>query len=190
MAKKLYEEANIQAIADAIREKNGLTETYQTSEMADAIRAIASGGSGTLGVIFPPVSGWSESKIYDLTSYSIGSCSFADDIFTGTAGYFQGAGMVSTLVDFSEANTLYVQFTASGEVDGNKGQFCLYVKTHTQDGEDVTVIDKVASWSERNAGTMYIDVSELSGEYYIVTGVAVWAGTDTASCTISKIRLE
>lgn len=44
MAQKLYEESNIQAIADAIRAKNGLTDTYKTSEMADAIEAIPTGG--------------------------------------------------------------------------------------------------------------------------------------------------
>ena len=33
MAKKLYEESDIQAIADAIREKNGTTNTYTVAEM-------------------------------------------------------------------------------------------------------------------------------------------------------------
>ena len=46
MAKKLYEESNIQAIADAIREKNGETTTYKPSEMAAAITAITTGGGG------------------------------------------------------------------------------------------------------------------------------------------------
>ena len=46
MAKKLYEETNIQAIANAIREKNGETTTYKTSEMANAISAITTGGGG------------------------------------------------------------------------------------------------------------------------------------------------
>ena len=43
---KIYEETNIQAIADAIRAKNGTTTTYKVSEMADAIQSIESGGSG------------------------------------------------------------------------------------------------------------------------------------------------
>lgn len=43
MANKLYEEADIRAAADAIREKNGKTDTYQVSEFAGAIRAISSG---------------------------------------------------------------------------------------------------------------------------------------------------
>ena len=40
MAQKLYEESNIQAIAAAIRSKNGSGTTYKTSEMATAIEAL------------------------------------------------------------------------------------------------------------------------------------------------------
>ena len=42
MAKKLYEEASVQDIAAAIREKNGGTETYKVAQMGDAVRAIPS----------------------------------------------------------------------------------------------------------------------------------------------------
>ena len=42
MAKKLYEEASVQAIADAIRAKNGGTETYKIAQMGGAVRAIPS----------------------------------------------------------------------------------------------------------------------------------------------------
>ena len=54
MAKKLYEESNIQAIANAIREKNGETTTYKTSEMANAISAITTGEGGG-GVEVEPI---------------------------------------------------------------------------------------------------------------------------------------
>lgn len=47
MAKKLYEEASVQAIANAIRGKNGLSTTYKIAEMAQAITDIPSGSSGT-----------------------------------------------------------------------------------------------------------------------------------------------
>lgn len=43
MAKKLYEEASVQAIANAIREKLGVQTTYKPGEMAAAIKTI--GGS-------------------------------------------------------------------------------------------------------------------------------------------------
>lgn len=42
MAKKLYEEASVQAIAVAIREKTGSTETYKVAQMGDAVRSIPS----------------------------------------------------------------------------------------------------------------------------------------------------
>lgn len=44
MSKKLYEESNIAAIANAIRAKNGSQDTYTTAEMADAIEDIETGG--------------------------------------------------------------------------------------------------------------------------------------------------
>ena len=40
MAKKLYEESDIQAIADAIREKTGDTTTYTVAEMEEGIKKI------------------------------------------------------------------------------------------------------------------------------------------------------
>lgn len=42
---KLFEDTNIKAIADAIREKNGTENTYKPSEMAAAIREIEIGGA-------------------------------------------------------------------------------------------------------------------------------------------------
>lgn len=50
MAKKLYEESNIQDIAKAIREKNGSAETYTTAEMSSAIRAIKTESGGEVSV--------------------------------------------------------------------------------------------------------------------------------------------
>lgn len=41
MAKKLYEEASVQDIANAIREKNGAATKYKVAEMADAVRALS-----------------------------------------------------------------------------------------------------------------------------------------------------
>lgn len=43
MANKLYEEASIEDIAIALREKNGSTTKYRVSQMGDAVRAITAG---------------------------------------------------------------------------------------------------------------------------------------------------
>ena len=41
--KKLYEEASVQDIADAIREKTGGAETYRIAQMGAAVRSITTG---------------------------------------------------------------------------------------------------------------------------------------------------
>lgn len=47
MAKKLYDESNIQAVANAIRTKNGSSNTYKVSQMPDAILNIQTGVTPT-----------------------------------------------------------------------------------------------------------------------------------------------
>lgn len=47
MTKKLYEEASVQAIANAIRGKNGLSTTYKIADMAQAITDLPSGSTDT-----------------------------------------------------------------------------------------------------------------------------------------------
>lgn len=44
MANKLYQESDVQNIANAIRTKNGSSDTYKVGEMANAILAIPTGG--------------------------------------------------------------------------------------------------------------------------------------------------
>ena len=48
MANVVINDTNLVNIADAIREKNGTEDTYKPSEMAEAILAIESGGSGDI----------------------------------------------------------------------------------------------------------------------------------------------
>lgn len=51
MAKKLYEEASVQDIADAIREKTGGAETYRIAQMGNAVRGITTGTTITDGIV-------------------------------------------------------------------------------------------------------------------------------------------
>lgn len=73
MAKKLYEESNIQAIADAIREKNGTTNTYKVSEMASAIGAIEAGGEDTRikGLIERTITEISDDNVESVGDYGL-----------------------------------------------------------------------------------------------------------------------
>lgn len=51
MAMKLYSDSSVQAIADAIRTKNGASTQYKIADMAPAILAIPTGGGSAVGGI-------------------------------------------------------------------------------------------------------------------------------------------
>lgn len=74
MAKKLYEEADIQDIADAIREQNGTATKYKPSQMGDAVRAIQRGiepADYTWNQIPEAVRKFLENVTYDPSDYSV-----------------------------------------------------------------------------------------------------------------------
>ena len=192
MAKKLYEETNVQSIADAIREKNGLTAIYKVSEMAAAIRALSTGGSSEVSetVIFPPTGNWTFSKVLESASgYSIGSCEFSGDTFIGKCTAANtGAGIYSNgKLNMTGFNTLRVEFSATGIISG-QSQFSLYVQdvigTHATD----QAVDRVATMDEITAGVIDVDISAVNGSYYIILGVCTWSGS-RPEITISNVTL-
>lgn len=65
MANVLVNDASLQDIADAIREKNGTEETYKPAEMGDAVRAIESGGNG---IIYKEFDEYGLPKVVDASS--------------------------------------------------------------------------------------------------------------------------
>ena len=72
MSNKLYSETSIQDIANAIREKNGTSDTYKVSEMGNAIRAIVSGESlKFFSQINPVVESYMKNVTYDSNDYTI-----------------------------------------------------------------------------------------------------------------------
>lgn len=71
MAKKLYEETHVQAVADAIRAKNGTSETYKVSEMAGAVQRIPTKETVTWHQCPELVRNYLESVTYDPDDYTV-----------------------------------------------------------------------------------------------------------------------
>ena len=85
MAKKLYEEASVQAIADAIRAKAGTADTYKIAEMPDAIASIPSGGGATEPYIeetYDSDGNLIEAKVYGYTKIRKNAFYFCDKLST------------------------------------------------------------------------------------------------------------
>lgn len=70
MAKKLYEEASVQAIANSIRAKNGSTATYKIAEMAGAVQALTGAEDVQWHQCPEAVRNYLPSVTYDPSDYS------------------------------------------------------------------------------------------------------------------------
>ena len=116
MAKKLYEEASVQAIANSIRAKNASNDKYKIGEMADAIMAIAP--------LQPPVVEYQQMNATVSAYLTAAESAYTDtngdtvsvlDSYTGGAG-IKDAPLGKSLT--TQAGTRYHQDETTG--DGGK----------------------------------------------------------------------
>ena len=146
-------------------------------------------GEVTDTIVFPPTSDWEFTKMMEQSdsNYTIGTCEYTGDTFTGSfSGYNMGVGIRSKdKISFSGFNTLHVEFSSSELQSGS--QFNVYVQNTISTAGDV--IDHVATSSELAAGVIDIDVSSISGSYYIVIGAIAWYNRNV-NITISKVGLN
>lgn len=94
MSKKLYEEFSIQDIANAIRSKNGTTDTYKVSEMASAINDISVGSSDA--VLYTPQTLTDAQKLQARTNIG------ASD-FSGSYGDLKNQPTIPSTQDVADA---------------------------------------------------------------------------------------
>ena len=108
MAKKMYEENNIREIAVAIREKNGSSETYKVSEMAEAVRSITADNSGVYSFDQrrSEVAAFLDNTTYDPNDYSVSL--IPNYVTQKTQNIPNGAN-----VDVTQSGTLVVSDTYS-----------------------------------------------------------------------------
>ena len=114
MAKKLYEEASVQAIADAIRAKTGGTETYKPAEMAAAIEAISGLDEDLIAF---------QQQNEKVTEYMAAAAVYKDSDFTTVtvAGSYKDSTQTTwerpngTALTAAEAGTVYIMDEDTGK---------------------------------------------------------------------------
>ena len=142
MAKKLYEESNIQAIADAIRSKNGTTDTYKVSEMAGAIGAIEAGVADprVKEIIERTITEISDDSITKLGDYAFSYCqqlktvTFPNVIVLGNNVFYSCKALqqvvcprianIGRYAFYNCANLSVVDFPQTTTIDGNAFNSC------------------------------------------------------------------
>ena len=148
------------------------------------------GGSGSAATM-PIQTGWEFSKVMEASdSYTMGDCRYTSGTFFGSfSGQNMGVGLRSkTKIDLTYVDVLHVEFAAYGIVAGT--QISVYVQNEIGSSAVAgDVVDRVVTAEEISAGAVDVDVSAVSGSYYIVMGAISWYNK-TVSIAISKIQAD
>lgn len=173
MALKLYNDTDIQNIADAIRSKNGLTSVYKVSEMAAAISAIQTGGSVTAEFVTVTVDADKTAAFNILTGNQFLTAHYADP------GAFV---FLFSLNNITAADSVVVNM-ASNIQFANGANYGFGLRTYNGGLAQVPVSKSLASKDAVYNGCMYYaDTGKLTvyattnrilraGNYAIIMGV-------------------
>lgn len=113
--KKLYEEAAVQAIADAIREKTGGTETYKIAQMGNAVRGITGAEAIAWHQCPEAVRNYLSNVTYDPSDYStsqIANYAHAAAVISNYKPIGQTAGGVT---HYNEVPNVTTPFASGGK---------------------------------------------------------------------------
>lgn len=139
MAKKLYEEASVQNIANAIRNKSGSSKKYKVAEMAEAIRSSINTADGltTYSQVRAEVQNFLDNVTYDSSDYTVSS--IADYVTNTTNNYCAGCK-----VNIKQAGKLIVCDGGNGGVittDSLAGDNYIYNLTPNMISTYVNIVD-------------------------------------------------
>lgn len=143
---------------------------------------------------------WQKIILYPGDPYGQGLYTFDGDAFTGTvsptmssAGQFCNAAIASnSKYDLTNISSIKVDITTSQALSSN-GEVVVAVSPTQQfyNSSDQMVAVAYLRIKTKETNTPYsLDVSGLSGQYFIIIGIAIWNSPGEVSFTASDLRLE
>lgn len=115
MAKKLYEEASVQAIAAAIREKNGAATKYKVAEMADAVRALSGSEVVEWHQCPEAVRNYLANVTYDPSDYSTSQIANYAPATAVVSNYKPIGQMAGGVMHYNEVPNVLTPFASGGK---------------------------------------------------------------------------
>lgn len=138
MAKKLYEEASVQDIANAIREKNGETTTYKIGEMGPAVRALSGSQAIEWHQCPEAVRNYLASVTYDPSDYSTSQIANYAPATAVVSNYKPIGQIAGGVVHYNEVPNVLTPFASGGKAGTLKPlDFLRYIRTNTWNVRDL-----------------------------------------------------
>lgn len=141
MANKLYEEASVQAIANAIRSKNGTTTKYKIGEMAAAIAGLETGGK-----IYVETVTFTSSKLEYTINHNLGEKPNFFMAFCMDSVQSYDVEYAAAISCFAKGGVLTYLYSGTGNTgDRNKGY--AYLTTISKTDKTYTTIEPIIGYS-------------------------------------------
>lgn len=138
MAKKLYEEASVQDIAAAIREKTGGAETYKIAQMGDAVRGIAGAEKVEWHQCPEPVRKYLAAVTYDPGDYSTSQIDSYAPATAVVSNYRPIGKTLGGKTYYNQVPGVETPFAATGKAGTLKPlDFLRYIQTNTWNARDL-----------------------------------------------------
>lgn len=115
MAKKLYEESSVQAIAAAIREKNGAATKYKVAEMADAVRALSGSEAVAWHQCPEAVRNYLANVTYDPSDYNTSQIANYAPATAVVSNYKPIGQMAGGVTHYNEVPNVLTPFASGGK---------------------------------------------------------------------------
>ena len=141
MANKLYEESSVQAIADAIRSKNGTTTKYKIAEMAGAIEGLETGGK----IYVETVTFTSVKKEYTI-NHNLGEKPNFFMAFCMDNINSYGTQLVAAISCFAKGGVLTYLYSGTGNTASNKAAYAEVINISKTD-KTYTTIEPISGYS-------------------------------------------
>lgn len=115
MSKKLYEESSVQAIAAAIREKNGVATKYKVAEMADAVRMLSGSEAIEWHQCPEAVRNYLANVTYDSSDYSASQIANYAPTTAVVSNYKPIGQMAGGVMHYNEVPNVLTPFASGGK---------------------------------------------------------------------------
>lgn len=115
MSKKLYEEASVQAIAAAIREKNGAATKYKVAEMANAVRMLSGSEAIEWHQCPEAVRNYLANVTYDSSDYSASQIANYAPTTAVVSNYKPIGQMAGGVMHYNEVPNVLTPFASGGK---------------------------------------------------------------------------
>lgn len=132
---------------------------------------------------------WNKTLPYPGLSYSYGSYYFTDDALQGyVSGNLKAVTVVTKeLVDFSDINHVKFLYDLSADL-GTNGQLLAVISSSKTSANEEYIIGELLIKTAATNKAAVLDVSGITGSYYLWLGLAVWIDMGSVTFEISDLE--